>query len=240
MGSVSAISATSARSTASGPTALAEVSTPHLVDEVVVCGYDPSALAELQRRLGRHAFNEVTSAIRTGRILRRWRAAGFDTKVNGALHRRPTAEDIAQEAIMEPLRDLVPFILVPGRWEPARGTLEAYFTSWCLHRAINVYRRYERAQHGEILAEPDTMTETAIYMPAHAGRDPADIVCERDVARRALNALTDDQRAALEPAAAGLSNTEISEQLGIPIEAVRARISRARRNLRSSFGPEER
>lgn len=240
MGNIPAFSTSSAAPDVPGPTALAKLSTPELVDELVASGHDANTLAELQRRLGRHAFAELTSAMRTGKVWRRWRAAGFDTKHNDALHRHPTAEDIAQEAIMEPLRDLVPLILLPGRWDPAKGTLEAYFSSWCLRRAINVYRRYERAQRGEVIVEPDSMNERAVYMPGDSGRDPADIVCERDVARRALAALSDDQRAALGSAAAGLSNTEISQQLGIPIDAVRARISRGRRNLRSNFGPGER
>lgn len=240
MGPNSGSSATSPLSSAPGPTALSELSTPDLVQTVLNASYAPTPLAELQGRLGRHAFGEVTSAIRSGGILRRWRAGGFDTKPAVALHRRPAAEEIAQEAVMEALRDLAPEILVPGRWKPAKGSLEAFFTAWSLRQAINVYRRYERALHGEVVAEPATMTESAIYMPGDSGRDPAEIVCERDVARRALDRLTQHQRAAVGRTALGWSDTEISEELGIPEEAVRARISRGRRRLVERFGPEER
>ena len=226
MGPLSVSSATSVAPTSAGPTALSELPTPELVDArearevrglvdaVVRAGYAPTPLAELQLRLGRHALPKVTSSIRSGGILGHWRAAGFGTKVDAALHRHHSTEDIAQEAVMEALSDLVAKILVPGLWDPARGSLEAYFTARCVN--------------------------SVIYLTGNASQDPAEIICQRDVARRAFEELSKRELAALELSVDGWSNVEIADQLGISIESVRARLSRGRRRLAARFAEEDR
>jgi len=240
VGPLSVSSATSVAPTSAGPTALSELPTPELVDAVVRAGYAPTPLAELQLRLGRHALPKVTSSIRSGGILGHWRAAGFGTKVDAALHRHHSTEDIAQEAVMEALSDLVAKILVPGLWDPARGSLEAYFTARCVRAALNVYRRYRRARHDELVMEPEKMNNSVIYLTGNASQDPAEIICQRDVARRAFEELSKRELAALELSVDGWSNVEIADQLGISIESVRARLSRGRRRLAARFAEEDR
>ena len=154
---------------------------------------DASALAELYDRHGGLAFGLAL------RILRE----------------RAEAEDVVQEAFVQVWRQA-------GRYDPARGSPEAWLCAIVRTRAIDRLRR--RSSRRE---QPEVMEAAP---PATAGPEGAMAV------RQALKALRPDQRHALELAYyEGLTQTEIAHRLQEPLGTIKTRIRTAMIRLREEL-----
>jgi RNA polymerase sigma-70 factor (ECF subfamily) len=156
---------------------------------------DPAALAEFYDR-----FAALVNALAL-RILR-------DTA---------DAEDVVQEVFLQAWRQA-------DRFDPARGTPEAWLCTIARTRALDRLRR--RVSRREDPAE-------AAPAPACLPRN-----VEALAVREALQGLSQDQRRALELAYfEGLTQTEIAARLDEPLGTIKTRIRTAMIRLREALGP---
>jgi RNA polymerase sigma-70 factor (ECF subfamily) len=155
---------------------------------------DASALAELYDRHAGLAFGLAL------RILRE----------------RTEAEDVVQEAFVQVWRQA-------GRYDPGRGSPEAWLCAIVRTRAIDrLRRRLSRREQPEI-PEPTAATTT----PA-----PEGVLA----VRKALQILSADQRRALELAYyEGLTQSEIARRLDEPLGTIKTRIRTAMLRLREEL-----
>jgi RNA polymerase sigma-70 factor (ECF subfamily) len=156
---------------------------------------DPAALAEFYDR-----FAGLVNALAL-RILR-------DTG---------DAEDVVQEVFLQAWRQA-------DRFDPARGTPEAWLCTIARTRALDRLRR--RASRRE---DPSESAPPLASLPRNV---------EALAVREALRELSQDQRRALELAYfEGLTQTEIAARLGEPLGTIKTRIRTAMIRLRESLGP---
>jgi RNA polymerase sigma-70 factor (ECF subfamily) len=131
------------------------------------------------------------------------------------------AEDVAQEALLQLWREA-------DRYDPARGTLVGWAVAVARSRALDRARAsgarkrlVERASQFVRPAAPEDRMDD--------GPGPGRI-------RRALAALPPEQRQVVELAYfAGLSQTEIAAELGIPLGTVKTRVKLGMEKLRAAL-----
>jgi RNA polymerase sigma-70 factor (ECF subfamily) len=127
------------------------------------------------------------------------------------------AEDVVQEVFLQVWRQV-------ERYEPGRGSPEAWLVTIARTRALDRLRR--RAVRRE-------EAEQAAPAPSLRPR-PEEVLA----VRKALLALSADQRRAVELAYyGGLTQAEIAEALGEPLGTIKTRIRSAMIRLRETLGP---
>ncbi len=204
---------------------------PDLLDQVVAACYDGKPWDELLRRLATPAMADLSRAIESGQIHRRWAAIGIGVPQNPALQRHPFPETIASEAVEDTVEDMKSTLLPQRAWDPAGPrSLEDSFIGWCLKPAANAYRRAHTEKRLEIPVDPIGSEATMLSGRWGHSPDPADVACQRE-AIRALEHLSETYRVVVALEAAGWSQAEIVSGLGISPTALRARLSRGRRIL---------
>ncbi len=134
------------------------------------------------------------------------------------LRDRSDAEDVVQEVFVQVWRQA-------ARFDPARGTPEAWLCTMARSRALDRLRR--RTSRRE---DPSDQAPPGSVDPPRAE--------EALAVQKALGDLSADQRRALELAYyEGLTQTEIAERLGEPLGTIKTRIRTAMIKLRESLGP---
>ncbi len=133
------------------------------------------------------------------------------------LRNRTEAEDVVQEVFVQIWRQA-------GRFDPARGSPEAWICTMARTRALDRLRRRTSRREDPPDAAPGASepprTEQALAV------------------RTALDTLSTDQRSALELAYyEGLTQTEIAARLGEPLGTIKTRIRMALIRLRDVLGP---
>ncbi len=145
----------------------------------------------------------------------------YASLVNGLalriLRDRTEAEDVVQEVFVQIWRQA-------GRFDPSRGSPEAWICTMARTRALDRLRRRASRREDPSDAAPGVTeppnTEQALAV------------------RKALDTLSADQRSALELAYyEGLTQTEIAAKLGQPLGTVKTRIRTALIRLRDVLGP---
>ena len=139
---------------------------------------------------------------------------------------RSTAEEVTQEV----------FVKVISRAHQYDGRAEV--SSWLFAIAANACRDRKRRDRRATIVPLEAVQE-----PAHKGDGIETVLSDRerrDAVRRALSALSEEQREALVLARYhGLPYTEIAEVLGISVGAVKTRIFRAVEALKIRFSEGE-
>jgi RNA polymerase sigma-70 factor (ECF subfamily) len=127
------------------------------------------------------------------------------------------AEEVIQEVFVQIWRQA-------ERFDPARGSVEAWICTIARSRALDRLRRRTSRREDSDEAIPGA-TDTPKTVEALA-------------VRKALESLSPDQRTALELAYyEGLTQSEIAERLGEPLGTVKTRIRTAMIRLRDVLGP---
>lgn len=136
---------------------------------------------------------------------------------------RSAAEEVVQEAMLAVWRE------APG-FDRSRGSAAAWLLTLTRNRAIDALRAQRRRGGYELRSAeqaPDPVPSPE-RMTAEAERAAA--------VRTALERLRPEQRVALELAYySGLSHSEISNELGIPLGTIKTRIALAARALRDEL-----
>jgi RNA polymerase sigma factor (sigma-70 family) len=132
------------------------------------------------------------------------------------------AEDAVQDAFLAVWRTAVSF-------DPSRGTASTWIMTLVHRRAVDVVRREDRRRAQPLDDAPQGTGETT--------DEQAAVREQRRAVQAALAQLSPDQREALELAYyGGLSQTELSERLGVPLGTVKSRMFAALARLRDLLG----
>jgi RNA polymerase sigma factor (sigma-70 family) len=138
------------------------------------------------------------------------------------------AEEIVQEAFLAVWRN-------PSGYDQQRGSVRAWLMGMVHHRAVDAIRREEsqrRRVEESMVSDPVVSPD-----PADDVADQIDLPEERKAVRAALDALPDEQRQVIELMYfGGLSQSKISEQLGLPLGTVKSRTLLGMRRLRGAIG----
>ncbi len=132
------------------------------------------------------------------------------------------AEDAVQDAFLAAWRTAVSF-------DPGRGKASTWLLTLVHRRAVDVVRREERRRADPLDADPVAAGEST--------DETAEVRADRRRVQAALAKLPPDQRQALELAYyGGLSQSELAEQLGVPLGTVKSRMFVALSRLRDLLG----
>jgi RNA polymerase sigma-70 factor, ECF subfamily len=137
------------------------------------------------------------------------------------LSRREEAEDALQDVFLQAWRDA-------SRFNPSIGSPGAWLTVIARSRCLDRLRRRSVRDARETALDVET-EDGAWELPIASGEKPVlDALAteeSRTAARRALDGLPPDQRAALEESFyGGLSQSEIAAKLGAPLGTIKTRM----------------
>ncbi|MBA3883889.1 MAG: sigma-70 family RNA polymerase sigma factor [Chthoniobacterales bacterium] len=145
-------------------------------------------------------------------------APGLFSVVYEIVRDQKEAEDVLQECFVQMWKK-------SASYEPARSSLFTWAVMIARHRAIDRVR--SRQRHLRVGEAATLEAQVSPPTPLASADDLAEQSDERDRLRAALLQLADGQREALHLAFfSGLTQTEISAQLGAPLGTVKARIRR--------------
>lgn len=138
------------------------------------------------------------------------------------------AEEIVQEAFLAVWRN-------PSGYDQQRGSVRAWLMGMVHHRAVDAVRREEsqrRRVEESMVSDPVVSPD-----PADDVADQIDLPEERKAVREALDALPNEQRQVIDLMYfGGLSQSAISDQLGLPLGTVKSRTLLGMRRLRGAVG----
>lgn len=134
------------------------------------------------------------------------------------------AEDVVQEAFLSVWRG-------SDRIDAARGKLQSLVLTIVHNKAIDVLRSRKSGT-------TDLPLEPAVERAAEGDfTERVATTVDAQVVRDALDSLPEDQRQAVELAYyGGLTHTEISERLGLPLGTVKGRLRLALEKMRTTLG----
>lgn len=140
------------------------------------------------------------------------------------------ADETVQEAFLALWR-------TPERYDPLRGSVRVWLMRMVHSRAVDLVRREEahrrRAQRQSGPPQPES--------PEVAVVEEAALLDERAAVRGALQGLPPEQREVIELMYfEGLSQTQVSARLGLPLGTVKSRTLLGMRRLRTALGAMER
>lgn len=142
------------------------------------------------------------------------------------------AEEIVQEAFLAVWRN-------PGGFDRRRGSVKAWLLGMVHHRAVDAVRREESQRRR---AEEARRSDLVVVLD-HADEVVEEVGAprEREAVRRALEGLPAEQRRVIELMYFdGRSQSQIAEQLGLPLGTVKSRTLLGMRRLRSAMAGIER
>ncbi len=139
---------------------------------------------------------------------------------------RAAAEDVTIEVYMQVYQQA-------GRFDPTRGTVDAWILTLTRSRAIDYLRREAPCRQCQ------SLPESAPFLSPTLDPEVQNVIAERrKIVRKALASLTKEQRQVIEIAYyTGLSHRQIAAQLGQPLGTVKTRIRTGLSVLRSQLGP---
>ena len=183
--------------------------------------------------LARYGYAVTVAWIRQGAIFGkcRERGAGLPEPPLGALSRPDVAEELANETVAKALRSFRDTVLIPGRWNPARGaSLKTFFIGQCLIRFPNIYRAWLKDEiHTDLLVDELTVFDR----PASSGSptDPALLAVLRQEVDVLLADASPRVRTMLTLLLAGYTQADVANLLGLTENAVQKALAYYRTRL---------
>lgn len=192
--------------------------------------------------LARYGHAVTVAWIRKGAIFGkcRERGIGLPEPPTGALQQPDVAEGLANETITLALRSFRETVLIPGRWDPARGaSLKTFFIGQCLFRFPNVYRAWLTteaypARRERLLNDPDNQDELAIFdCPASGGPplNPADLATMRQEVDILMADAPERVKSMLALIAVGWTHADVGNLLNLSENTVQKAVSKYRNKV---------
>ena len=145
------------------------------------------------------------------------------------LHEPHLAEETVQEAFLAVWRD-------PDRYRAECGTVRAWLMATVHHRAVDVVRREESQRKRATDAASVGSTDQGPADPCEVVVDEIGLAEAQKEVRRALDALRPEQRQVIELMYFdGLSQTQVSERLALPLGTVKSRARLGMRHMRAGL-----
>jgi DNA-directed RNA polymerase specialized sigma24 family protein len=208
-----------------------------LVDWLRQFGFAGRDYERFATELARYGHAVTMAWIRKGAIFGkcRERGIGLPEPPPGALQQGDVAEGLANETIALALRSFRENVLLPGRWNPARGaSLKTFFIGQCLFRFPNVYRAWRNtetdlARHERLSYDP--RDELAVFdRPAHGGLapDPADLAAMRQEVDILMGDAPERVKTMLALIAVGWTQADVGNMLNLSENTVQKAVSKYR------------
>jgi DNA-directed RNA polymerase specialized sigma24 family protein len=202
-----------------------------LVNELRQLNFAGPLYEVFEEVLARYGLSVTRAWIRQGAIFGKCREKGISGLAEappGALTKPDVAEQLAGETVAQALRGFHDTVLVPGRWDPARGaSLKTFFIGQCLIRFVTVYRLWLHTEVYPNLQER-LVDDLAVFdRPASGGpgADPADLAViqqEIDIVLADAPARTKTMLVLL---AAGYTQADVANMLNLSQNAVQKAVS---------------
>lgn len=197
-----------------------------LVDRLMWAGYAGRDYERFADRLARYGYAVIHAWCLKGLIFSRCADKGWTLP-----RARITPDDAAELAAETVAIALVKFretVLIPRKWDPAKGaSLNTFFVGQCLLRFLNVYRCWHRETRPLHLAEDSDTDRSFERSDTDLSVDPEHRGLLRVEARDALHAIEDElDRAIAVFKAEGRTNAEIAELCQVSLSVVKTRYHR--------------
>jgi DNA-directed RNA polymerase specialized sigma24 family protein len=206
----------------------------HLWEQLAAEQFSGRAYHLFEAELFSYSYPIVLGWIRNGRIIEEaLRRGARGLRAPSAEWRAALAadaEDVAQETIIRALGRFRDEAVAGRGWTPGKGAaLTTYFVGGCLFAFVEVYRVWSREAARQRLI--GHAAESADQQRECAPADPADVVIAYETVEERLASGSPVQRA-LFLGAAGYTQAEIAEILGVTARAVEGWLRRHRRRSR--------
>lgn len=189
---------------------------------------EPEAIIDLDAEielLGRVGRGDRASFVQ---LYERFSGVLFSTAYR-VLNNQEAAEDVIQEVFLQ-IWEKAPL------YDPTRGKPLTWAVTLTRNRAIDRLRSAQR--RGRLRDDLEREAQTFEQFDDRDSFEAVDSVEKGRLVRDAMQKISAEQREALELAFfSGLTQTEISEQLGEPLGTIKARIRRGMIKLRSLLEP---
>jgi DNA-directed RNA polymerase specialized sigma24 family protein len=125
-------------------------------------------------------------------------------------------DDLASMTVVFALRYFKHRVLIPNRWDPARGaSLRTYFVGQCLFQFANVYKSWLREEQERRATEAIVADDDLLYLAGGMGDVEHLVVTHDDAVAALAEVSTDRARQAFVMKAAGYSHAEIADAVGL-------------------------
>lgn len=199
-----------------------------LVDELRREHFTGPMWERAAEELVRYGVAVLTAWMLKGKIYHKCAAKGraIPRAPEGALD-YDEAFSIAGEVAAVALHHFRSDVLLPGRWDPARGaSLTTYFTGQCILRFPNVWRAW-------VPRDPAPLRdEDALSQMARPDSVEDDVIRSLMAAEALQQVRSPQARKAFVMLSLGMNVPQIAERLGVSTHAVESAIAYARRTIR--------
>lgn len=198
-----------------------------LVARAAFADFKGEEWGEIVGELASYGWGVVFGWLRTGKMEARCHTANRPCPVVDVATREPEwAESPATDVVIEAIERFRDEVLIPGVWDPTRGTtLKSFFVGQILKRFANVYRRWYHAELEPI--RRNAQLDEAEPSQAQTEKTALDRISIEDM----LDNITPHARRIVELRAQGRTSEEIAAELDTTIAAVDSCIYRLRRHL---------
>jgi DNA-directed RNA polymerase specialized sigma24 family protein len=185
--------------------------------------------------IAKYGIAVMTAWIRTHQIFEkiRQRGRGGLTEPQGdQLRDQETATELAMETVATALENFRTYVLIPGKWDPAKGaSIRTYFIGQCLIQFSNIYRRWYRETFERM---PWEHLANEAQLSARGYEHVESVVADQIGVDDVLSKVKKDRtREILVLRGAGHSHEEIAARLEITVKTVEMTIRNERiRQLR--------
>jgi hypothetical protein len=197
-----------------------------LVQRLMFQGYQGRDWNRFATALAEYGIQVVYAWVKSGLIFRKCREKGFGGLL--VLGRKPDDTlELALETVGYAIAAFRENVLIPGRWDPARGaTLKTFFIGQCLLQFPNVYRRWQGETGWSLaLVDPDVLARELTEERSL----PIDVDRKAELSRTWKQLRPGDRRTVSALEALDFDHAEIAEVFGVTKRALDSKLYRGRK-----------
>lgn len=203
-------------------------------------GFETAAYQTLSQHLWEYAMPIIKDWLRTGKMPKQLNDRGIIQPISAAdrvaLHTSmQSRDDLAIDIVAAGETHLKTVTIPKNRWKPDEGaSIETFFITGCLFQFPKAYRKWskERTDHLSVLV--GLLPET--FAPRHSSADTAETAINREMANTILREADADTQAILALLAAGMTQAEVGQKVGLSERAIEGRVYRFKTTVRDTFG----